>query len=310
MFGGRRMRFTAGAVAFFLAVAGVAAWCATRDSGPAGGRAADEESGDMALRPLTTQESSLLHRAEQILLRDCMRKRGFTYRMVPENPIPEAREFPYVIDDVTWARQHGYGSDIDRKVERIRAADPNQKYFRSLSPERRAAALVAANGARPKGLTALPPDGVRLQRSDEGCRTESERALYGDVAAWFEATSTTEALPDMARRRVIADPRFSRATRPWSACMREAGHSYATPADLREKLPPRERARLGRRLVPLAVTEAECARSSGLARVANELDHQYRRQLERQYRRAVETEQRLQLAALTRARPVIADGGA
>lgn len=268
----------------------------------------DSDGSDRArpVRELTRQEKSLLHQAEERLLRDCMHERGFRYRMSAENPLPEARNFPYVIDDVAWAGEHGYGSDIQRKLTEVRTSDPNQRYFKHLSPQRKAAALKAANGASPRGLTARTPDGMVLTRSDEGCRADTERTLYGDdLKAWFQARSTTEALPEMARQRVLKDPRFTRAVRPWAHCMRNAGHSYASPAELRTRVGslPREQE------VRLAIAEAKCARSSGFAETAKALDRKYNREFRQQHRTEVDNARRLQLAAIPRARSVTEEQG-
>ncbi|MEU5977874.1 hypothetical protein [Streptomyces sp. NPDC047315] len=270
----------------------------------ADGARPDSDSGRPDREP-TRQEKDSLYRAEQLLLRDCMRRHGFVYQPVPKNPVPEAREFPYVVDDVAWARRHGYGSDIDRESARLRDADPNQRYFQNLPPERRAAALEAANGRRPVGLTAKNPDGTTLTRSDQGCRTDAERALYGDVQQLFQARSTAGALPDVRRSRVLADPRFAKATKPWARCMRAAGHPYDTPADLRQKLPSSDRPLPRQQEIQLAVAEATCAGTSGLAETAASLDRQYDHELRQRHRADLETGYRLQLAAVPRARSVV-----
>ncbi|MDI3417737.1 hypothetical protein [Streptomyces luteolus] len=262
----------------------------------------EEESPGPAREP-TRQERSLLHRAEQILLRDCMRERGFTYRMVAEHPVKDAREFPYVIDDVAWAREHGHGTDIQRKQRELRRDNPNQRYFQSLSPERRAAALEAANGARPDALTAKTPDGMRLTRSDEGCQAEAERRLYGDLAAWFQARSTLEVLPELTRQRVLEDSGFATAVRPWARCMRAAGHSFDNPAEVRKKLAKQPLPR--NEEIRLAVAEAQCAHSSGLAKKVKALQKRFDTEFRQRFRSEVNTGQRLQLAAIPRARSIV-----
>ncbi|MFD3513000.1 hypothetical protein [Streptomyces sp. NPDC058657] len=254
------------------------------------------------VRELTDKEKDTLHAAEQHLLRDCIRARGFSYSVVPRRPVPEEREFRYVIDDIAWARLHGYGSDLQRRAERIRGEDPNQRYFKSLTAERRAAALAAVNGASPRGLSVRTPDGMLLTRSAEGCRAHAERTLYRDLGAWFRARSTLESLREMRTERVLADHDYARATRPWSRCMRAAGHPYTTPGAVRQALaaarPPLPRSRE----VALAVTEATCARSSGLAATAGRLDRTHDTELRRLHQSDVITGLRLQLAALPRAR--------
>lgn len=262
-----------------------------------------------AVRDLTAQEKNRLYQAEQLLLRTCMREHGFEYRPVPQNPVPQAREFPYVVDDVAWARKHGYGSDIQREMTQVREKDVNQRYFRSLPPDRRAQALRAANGQDPNGVTARTLDGMVLRRSTEGCQSEADRVLYGDLAAWFQAEVTQDSLPEVRHKRVMADPAFGRAVTQWARCMRAAGHPYAGPAQLREEaLPgPGELALAQGQEIRLAVAEARCAADSGLARTAHALDRTYTIRLRHQYRSELDAAQRLQRGALPRADEVIDD---
>jgi hypothetical protein len=144
-----------------------------------------------------------------------------------------------------------------------------------------------------------------LQRSSQGCQSEAERILYGDLPTWFQAKVTLDSLEQIRSQRVLADPQFTQAVKPWADCMRAAGHPYNSPTELREKALrdqklPRERE------IALAVTEARCATDSGLAAKAKALDQEQAERLNRQYRTELDTAHRLQLAALPRARSVTA----
>lgn len=258
---------------------------------------------------IDSAELDLLHTAEQVLLRDCMRQAGFEIWISPREPVPESREFPYGVDDVSWARRHGYGSDIERELTAARENDPNQRYFQSLPPERRAAALIAANGERPEGLTVTTPDGGTFNRSDRGCQTEAERQLYGDVAVWFRVVSTVDALDGIRTQRVLADARYTEAVRPWAECMRIAGRPYASPADLRTTLAPAMQSLSRHEEISLAVTEATCAHSSGLAATAAKLDRQHGNDLRRQNQSDVDTLRRVRQDALPRARDLVESAG-
>ncbi|MFI8529549.1 hypothetical protein ACIGMX_04695 [Streptomyces aquilus] len=260
-------------------------------------------------REPSPQELSLLHDAGQILLRDCMQRRGFEYRPVEENPVPEAREFPYVLNDVAWARKHGYGTDIQHELSELRKTDVNQRYFRGLPATRRTAALTAANGSRPLTVTARTPDGMVYQRSPKGCQSEADATLYGDLETWFQAKVTADALTELRRVRVTEDPRFAKAVKPWSACMRAAGHPATSPADLRAATGSRTSPLPRSQEIALAVTEARCAHTSGLAKTARDLDLQYAHRLDRQYQSAVRTYRELQLSALSRARDLTRKAG-
>lgn len=274
------MRKLAGA-----AVAALLAGCA-----PAQGAAAD----------VTGNDLETLRVAEQVLLRECMAEAGFEYRITPKEM--EIPQFPYVVDDPAWAAEHGYGSDIDALVEHLREDDPNQRYFRGLPAERRAQALRAANGASPDGLTAHGPDGITATRSASGCQSAAQRRLYGDLAAWFQATTVVSQLPQLRAERVLADPRYAAAVQPWSVCMGERSHPFPTPQAARAAAAGLDRSAE----IALARAEAACADSSGLSAAAHRLDTEYGTALDQQYRSDIDTVRRLRLGALPRARDAAA----
>ncbi|WP_406861878.1 hypothetical protein ABZO31_15940 [Streptomyces sp. HUAS MG47] len=250
--------------------------------------------------PLSRQEQQLLARAEQTLIARCLTGQGFRYEV--RVPQPPPRRFPYVGDDVGWARAHGFGRDEERRLAAAKAADPNERWFRSLPPARKRAALAALNGPRPVGLRARMPGGGTVAASDEGCTARAQRHLYGDLPAWFEARLTAANLTPLYVPRVRADPAYRKAVRAWSACMKRRGHAYPTPEALRAALPGTGAA-VGER--ELAVAEAECAADSGLAATAKELDARYAAAARRAHAAPLATKTRLERAALPRAREVL-----
>ncbi|MET9470373.1 hypothetical protein ABZY44_37420 [Streptomyces sp. NPDC006544] len=291
--------FTGGTLVVVLGIPFAAGGAPLPERG--GAPAASGERASEPPREPVPAELDLLHTARELLLRDCMRAKGFVYQPVPRQPVPEAREFPLVLDDVDWARRHGYGSDLAAVAERNQRDDVNQHYFESLPADRRVQALLAANGPRTEGLTARTPDGMEMGRSPEGCQSDADRTLYGDLAGWFQARTTLTSLTSLVSERAGAAPEFSEATRPWAVCMRTAGHDFADPAAVRAALPvPRTEE------IRLAVAEATCAQSSGLAETASGLSRKFETELRERYRADVNTAFRLQLGALSRARSVIA----
>jgi len=243
-------------------------------------------------------ETRLLDRAEQTLLGDCMQRHGFRFWVVARPAPPATARFPYVVDDTPWARAHGYGSDIERRGARAGRADPNRRYFHGLTPARQRAAVRALNGVRPEGLTARLPSGIVARRSDRSCMSQAQRALYGDLQAWFAASTVTDNLFGARAGRVTSDPSFAAATRRWSACMRASGHRFAAPLAARAAVSGRD----GERGV--AVAEAACAVSTGLSATVRRLDRRYQRAVDREFRTAIATTRRLQREALPRARAV------
>jgi hypothetical protein len=269
---------------------------------PARGTSAPPTAG--SARPVTAAEASLLYQAQQVLLRDCLRRHGFSWTITPQHPVAEERQFPYAVDDIAWARAHGYGSDVAATIEQVRTSDPNRRYTESLAPDRRAAQAVAMYGAKSGSLTAELPGGMVVRRRDQGCQADAERALYGDLATWYRAERVTETLPSVRQQGVLDDPRYAAAVKPWAACMAKAGRAYPDPAHAHEARFTGPHARDEE--IATAVAEATCARSTGFVTAVQALDHDHERTVTARYRAAVTTTARLQRAALPRARDLVA----
>lgn len=258
-------------------------------------------------RALTATQRSLLRDAEQILVQRCMRRQGFRVWKVPERPVAESKDFPYVVDDVAWARKHGYGSELERRARELRSSAPNQRYLRELPSQRRNAALAALHGQRRTDLSVELPSGAKVGRSSEGCTAEAETALYGDLAAWFRAEAITQTLSGMRYTQVTTDPDFKKSEKAWSTCMHRQGFRYTRPSQSRNHFlsvpgsDPKEE-------VATAVTEAKCANTSRLSATSERLTRKYGEKLRRKYSSVIRDRNRLQKAALPKAREIIAEG--
>ena len=259
---------------------------------------------DALLRELAPAEAQLLHDAEQIAMRDCMARAGFTLVPTPLTPLPEMREFPYVLDDVAWARRHGYGTALERRAKAAAKSDPNQRYFASLPAGRKQAAVTALNGDRTGELEARLPTGGLLRRSDDGCTSEAERRVYGDLPTWYRVKRVFGVLVQQRRQKVTEDPRFTAAVSTWARCMARAGHSYPSPIEARSAGGMAHRPLAQAAEISLAVAEATCA-GTGLAATARDLDRQYAAEIVAGNRETVAAKRRLEDEALPRARTIV-----
>lgn len=231
-----------------------------------------------------------------------MTRHGFRYVVVSQRPLGEDRFFPYVLDDVGWARRHGYGSDIQRRITRLRAADPNRRYVDGLPPAGAAAAMEALNGKRAEGLAVTLPDGgPTMTRSDHSCVSDAERTLYGDLRTWFRAVTITQNLQTIWHRRVLVDPAFTAAATRWAICMHTRGYTRASPMQMTDVRGPQATRRFRAAEVRQAVSEARCAVGSGMSAIARRLDHRYAAATQTRYGSTIDTVRRLQHEALPRA---------
>lgn len=257
-------------------------------------------------RPVTAAERKVLARAEQLLVQACMRRAGFRYWPVDSpDATPIRHGGAYVGGDLSWARRHGYGTDLAKQQQRLARRDPNSRYFASLTAARQQAALVALNGPSPEGLQTTLPNGIRVQHSDRGCTSTAQRQLYGDLAAWFGTTKLAENLDGERYGLVVQDPAFTAAAAAWSGCMRQRGHKVDSPADTHRRFADPATAPSRDTELALAVDEARCAVSTGFAGTAERLDAHYAALQDSRYRAALAERRRLQRAALPRAQALV-----
>ncbi|WP_081235574.1 hypothetical protein [Streptomyces viridosporus] len=255
---------------------------------------------------LSEGEKDLLHEAEEVLTRSCMAGKGFRTWVVPRRPVPDDREFPYVIDDVEWASRHGYGSDISTQRDKVRAFDPNRRYFAGLASSKRQRALDALHGEKTgKRISIQSPNGMTISRMDGGCAADAQEELYGDLETWFRVLTVTDALDTLRSSMTAGDADFAKSVKDWSTCMHARGLPYETPQEARAAFLNPDRRISREREIRAAVTEARCAASSGLSRTIHRLDEQYGKRLRHQYENEVQTRLRMENEALPRARAAV-----
>jgi hypothetical protein len=254
---------------------------------------------------LSEAQKDVLHEAEEVLTRACMASHGFKTWVVPRRPLPEDRDFPYVVDDLRWASRHGYGSDISEQRKKLRTSDPNRRYFAGLTSSEQGRALDALHGRKSaRHITARDPSGMTVGRVDDGCTAQAERALYGDLETWFRVTTVTDGLAVLRSRMTAGDAEFTKAIKAWSTCMRARGFPYANPQEAHAAFNADRGINRGTEL-RTAVTEARCAASTGLSQTAHRLDERYDKRLRHQYEDEVRTRLELENEALARARAAL-----
>lgn len=259
---------------------------------------------------LTDSESVLLLEAEQVLVVDCMEREGFDY-WVWGVPAPEdLKGGGYLLSDVEWAREHGYGSEQSDRMEEIQREDPNHAYANGLAGAEQRRYSVALNGSTTGSmLTAELPGGGGIQASPRGCLAESKDRLYGDFETWFQVEKVALHLGELYVPDLLEDQRFVRAQREWSDCLREAGYDYPDPPAIRDDLarltnshPPADAFEIEQ---DLAVAEATCATTASFSETAHELNDEYRAGLSDEYGEDLGAYQRMARAALARARDIV-----
>lgn len=304
-------RMFSSACASVVLVAAAATGCtaaATADPAGSGRSHRAAERGGQG-RELTDAEHILVQRAEQMLVKKCMEKAGFKYWVGPLPAVDDLKGNGYVLTDVDWAKRHGYGSRLQEKIQDAQRNDPNHAYANALAQKERARYDETLEGGPWSGmLTTELPGGGTIQTPRDSCQVDAKDQLYGDFETWFRVEKTATNLTPLYVSALLKDKRFVSALKEWSACMREAGHDYADPSEIRAQLPELTSGLSSEKAyateVELSVAEATCAVKTPLANTAHELENEYREKELQQYGNEVAAYERMSLAALARAEDI------
>lgn len=270
----------------------------------------DSKGGPESLHELTTSEQIQIEQAELLLIKKCMAGHGFRYWVDPPVNAEDRYVFGFVIDDVVWARRHGYGGLIQRDIELAKKNDPNLTYRAGLSTTEQRRYTAALGGSPSVGMLSVEiPSGGTIRTPRGGCQAEAQEDLYGDRETWFRVENIVTNLTPLYVPDLIQDGRFIVALTEWASCMSRRGHLYGSPDEVRSELPqltgglsPAEAHTVE---VELAVAEAICARESALADTARALEIEYGEEVRGRYAEEVATYRRMQHTALAVAREIL-----
>jgi hypothetical protein len=253
-------------------------------------------------RPVAATGAELLHRASERLIARCMARHGFAYA---EQPPPSSGEpdFRYVLDDVGWAREHGYGTLLGRPGDWDQ--DANSGNLEKLDPERQRAWQRTLMGSGRQLVVDLPGLG-RLSAPDNGCTAEARRTLYGDLAGWYRARRIVDQFGSYLAGQVVAAPQYRTGLAAWATCVRGRGYAASSPLELRELVAGQALRAPGEqpsaREIAAAETEAECANSTGFPQTIGALERRCRPGIERRFARELETLRSFERRAIPPAR--------
>ncbi|HEU5160075.1 MAG TPA: hypothetical protein VFU43_23965 [Streptosporangiaceae bacterium] len=261
--------------------------------------------GDRPVAAATT-DTELLHRASERLIARCMARHGFAYAEQPPPSAPE-QDFHYVLDDVGWAREHGYGTLLGRPGGWDH--DANFGNLAKLTPERQRAWQRTLLGSG-RGLAVDLPGFGRVSAPDNGCTAEARRTLYGDLAGWYRARRIVDHFDSYVAGQVSGAAEYRAGLAAWAACARKRGYAASSPRELRELIarqtPRFAGERAGGREVAAAEAEAKCATSTGFSQTIGALERRYRPEIERRFARELDALKSFERRAIPRARQTLA----
>ncbi|MBT8225284.1 MAG: hypothetical protein KJO75_07270 [Dactylosporangium sp.] len=246
----------------------------------------------------SVEENRTIRMAHDILIRDCMRRIGFSDYTEPSAENEHLAEKPTKFGFLDEGRAANAGFHDPQAVDRQSPAHQDASGA-SDSATSNPVEIAALAGAAPPGTdatapAATPPGGctaaaTRLFR--EGLRSD-DRPLAADLQA-------------AAEERTLADSRVITATRSWAACMRRAGYTYRTPAD---PLTEQWAARPTPTEIAIAKADVVCTRETNLPGIAVAVMAAIQREQVATHRAALETGRSVIDEYVRKARTII-DGG-
>ncbi|MGP2442770.1 hypothetical protein [Streptomyces sp. JW3] len=260
--------------------------------------------GDPRFQPLDAYEMSeddtrTVTRARWTLAKECMRGLGFTeLRELSLDPVPAWPERPAGTGAVTaFAHDSAERYGVEDPGEAAEYGYQGARYAYERHTARREWTLDEYLGLAGPDLPgdARSVHGHRIP--EDGCLGRAARTLFGTDPA--KRTDPVLSLKADSLREAEQDPAWRAADRAWSACMREAGHDYATPGDARDDPDPgrvdRElRDRLAGRPVragepsarekQTATADARCKRRTGYLRAVHAVDVRVQQRLAAEHR--------------------------
>lgn len=191
----------------------------------------------------TDEQIRSLETAQDLLVGDCMKRFGFTYKLpVRAAPRPKGTSSRYGITDEARAARHGYARAGGS------APAPEKLPEDSMPPAERLALTGPPLKSKPGGGIELPPLTLEeAQKTDSGRTVNGQKVLPGGCARegylrlYAEKKEPVELLfvfgmEGEASTRAQQSPKVAKAVKAWSACMAEKGYRVSDPISPHEAL--------------------------------------------------------------------------
>lgn len=244
-----------------------------------------------ASRVLTVTDWTLLARAEESLIKDCMAAHGFSYYGLPYAADPGlVPPVPYLLTVDQAKTTKNIGDDPAKLVS----------YLNSLTPAERTAFQTALGGPEHYGpqLIVDLPQGGQEGHSISGCQASSERTLFGSFRTWYTSVALLQNYGAVVQSAVMSAPNYRRALQQWRQCVERFGFNWQSPS---AAVP----AAIGPAATHESTIETSCLALSGLIDIARRDGAYYRKRLPDEYRKEVTLYHSLAAAALSRAGRIV-----
>lgn len=216
---------------------------------------------------LTAGDNYVIEDAEDVLMRQCMRSKKYSWKLLPQIPRSELEpenRLRYGFIEKNYARYAGFHKvpDPPAVAERERVWDSRDRLP--------AAVQRAAYGSSGEG----------------GCRKWAETELGSGEPAY--SYHVINKLSEKSMDESLQHSKVKQATRSWSSCMRQSGFDYRNDLDLANDSRWQQTQKPSRTEVKAAEAEVHCKRKSGLVPIWFKVESQIQRNLIREHRTELE----------------------
>lgn len=277
----------------------------------------------------TPDEDQLLWAAEEELVADCMRKRGFSYLPNSKDDDPEAEPGHVPVDrrsDVAAARTLGYGLakriqegespkvEVDRNAESLARMTDAQRaaFFEAL----RGPTISPADPSVRHLVESVPlPGGGAAYWYRDSCLAYARHQLYGDDYEHNEIGYGQAMLRKELLARADEAAEYKKSLDAWRSCMHQRGFDEDQPASATTRLAGEYHAgklsldELRAREVAVATADAECFVAADLRSSRQTAEAQAEEELLAQNSEKLLAMKRERAEAIERAETVLGDTG-
>ncbi len=226
-------------------VALVATACADPDASPASASVSVSQTEVLDLESklataTTPENAALINNAQHEIAEACMQALGWDLEFGRETAeqiedLISAVMTPaesWMFDNLAEAAANGYGIEsfiANKSSPNTSVAASGASEVEEMSPADQARYQTDLFGSENERIEIVTLDGGEMSVPGGGCFGEAQRAIWGDVPAYYRLRDLSGQAESEAWQLTIDSPAVEAALASWSSCMKKHGHDLADP---------------------------------------------------------------------------------
>ncbi|WP_377267541.1 hypothetical protein [Peterkaempfera sp. SMS 1(5)a] len=176
----------------------------------------------------TLRQHWQLKNAEQLLIQQCMLKRGLPYHTTGSGPEPEAGA---TTADTTGTASPPLYAITAPPVSTVGGMTAQDRYVHSLTSTAQAGYLAAYSGPDTRTETLALPSGAVVRYLIGGCEGQARAELYGSVRAAVSDSLVPQDVNQQFDTFLATNRPYQSALAAWRRCMAQSGWQATTPTN-------------------------------------------------------------------------------